>query len=301
MSENQERPIGATLYVPATKENIAHVRDGGIPGLRSMVICLEDAVRDDEVEKAMRNLFDELNRERAHEGGPITYIRPRSMEMMRHILMMPGIAAIRGVVIPKAHAETIPEWMEILRDTDMSFMPTLETVHIWQPSEIMRIRDQISTHASRVDMVRIGGNDLLSTIGARRSRHRTLYHGPLGSIVPGIVGAFAQIGIPVSSPVLEHYLNDDLLAEEIDLDIEHGISNKTAIHPHQVHQINTHYAVTMAELAEARAILDENVSAVFGSRGSMCEPRTHAAWARTIINRHEHFGITPDVRIAQAV
>ena len=37
--------LGATLYMPATREDIADaVLHGKIPGLRSLVICLEDAV-----------------------------------------------------------------------------------------------------------------------------------------------------------------------------------------------------------------------------------------------------------------
>ena len=37
--------LGATLYMPATRYDIeGAILDGKIPGLRSLVICLEDAV-----------------------------------------------------------------------------------------------------------------------------------------------------------------------------------------------------------------------------------------------------------------
>ena len=41
--------LGATLYMPATRKDIAEVvLEGKIPGLRSLVVCLEDPSCDSE-------------------------------------------------------------------------------------------------------------------------------------------------------------------------------------------------------------------------------------------------------------
>ena len=49
--------LGATLYMPATREDIADaVLHGKIPGLRSLVICLEDAVSEADIPVALKNL-----------------------------------------------------------------------------------------------------------------------------------------------------------------------------------------------------------------------------------------------------
>jgi citrate lyase beta subunit len=56
------------------------------------------------------------------------------------------------------------------------------------------------------------------------------------------------------------------------------------------------FRVSQADLAQARAILDENASAVFQINGMMCEPSTHRAWAQRIQARSTFFGVT-DARL----
>ncbi|EPI5027959.1 HpcH/HpaI aldolase/citrate lyase family protein, partial [Klebsiella pneumoniae] len=46
--------LGATLYMPATRKDIAEVvLEGKIPGLRSLVVCLEDAVSEHDIPLAI--------------------------------------------------------------------------------------------------------------------------------------------------------------------------------------------------------------------------------------------------------
>lgn len=301
MNDNKGQRFGATLYVPAIHQNVAAVRSGAVHGLGIMVICLEDAIRDDQVPEAMTALRRHLAEAQDVPGGPNVYIRPRNPDMAESIMAMPGVERIRGFVIPKATADSLPDWTALLRGGKHAIMPTLETVHAFDQREVHRLRDQTFALGITVDMVRIGGNDILSTIGARRSSQRTLYDGPLGPVVSGIVGAFAGTGIMLSSPVLEHYSDERLLLEEIERDVEHGIFNKTAIHPNQVPVINAALRPSLAEVAEAQAILADDAKAVFGMDGSMCEPKTHAAWARMVIARQRQLGVQSEGGIAIAV
>lgn len=293
MNDNRGRRYGATLYVPANHKTLDDVRSGSVSGLTSMVICLEDAVRDDQVGAAMNDLREHLERHSPKNGEPETYVRPRTPAMAEAVLRMRGSERIRGFVLPKATAETLPDWVSILRGGAHAVMPTIETHHAFDVREVARMRDQAMTMGVEVDVVRIGGNDILATIGARRSSRRTLYDGPLGPVVAGIVGVFAGTGIMLSSPVLEHYADEALLLDEIERDIDHGIFNKTAIHPRQVVQINRAMRPTALEVGEARAILNVDAKAVFGMDGSMCEPKTHAAWAHQVMSRMRILGTTP--------
>lgn len=293
MNDNRHQVHGATLYVPALHPTLDSVRAGSVHGLGSMVICLEDSIRDDQVVDAMAALRRHLAETDASGDGPTAYVRPRDPDMAERIMGMKGARGVRGFVIPKATPDSLQDWMSILRGEKWAVMPTIETVHAFDVREIHRLRDQTATLGIPVDAVRIGGNDILATIGARRSAVRTLYDGPLGPVVTTIVGAYAGTGISLSSPVLEHYSDEMLLIEEIERDIEHGLYSKTAIHPKQVPIVNGAMRPTSRDVSEAHAILESGAAAVFRSEGSMCEPKTHAAWARIVLDRHRRLGVKP--------
>lgn len=293
MNDNRHQIYGATLYVPAIQPNLDDVRAGSIEGLGSMVICLEDSIRDDQVPLAMDALRRHLSKASPGPDAPTAYIRPRDPDMAERIMKMPGVRGIRGFVIPKATPDGLQDWMSVLRGEKWSVMPTIETAIAFDVREVHRLRDQTVTLGVPVDAIRIGGNDILSTIGARRSATRTLYDGPLGPVVSTIVGAYAGTGISLSSPVLEHYSDEILLLEEIERDIEHGIHSKTAIHPRQVPIVNAAMRPTARDAVEAQAILADDAQAVFRSDGSMCEPKTHAAWARNVLERRRRLGVKP--------
>jgi citrate lyase beta subunit len=138
--------------------------------------------------------------------------------------------------------------------------------------------------------VRIGGNDILNILGARRSKRRTAYDGPLGPVIRDLPPP-SSAGFQVSAPVFEHFSMGHMLEEEIERDLEHGIMTKTAIHPDQVRLITAAIARAWKKVIEAKAILDVDALAVFGSDGSMCEPATHRTWAAHVIARAQAFGI----------
>lgn len=301
MNDNYEPKFGATLYIPAINENLVSTAGGKLDGLGTLVICLEDAIRDDQVTQAVNNLKCELPKIVKNGNSPTLYIRARTPGMAENIMKMEGFENIRGFVIPKATADSLPDWMAVFRGVDIGIMPTIETAQAFDTKEIHRLRDQIFALGLTVDMVRIGGNDILSLIGARRSKVRTLYEGPLGTVVSRIVGVFSNSGIMLSSPVFEHYSNTLLLEEEIERDVEHGIFNKTAIHPAQIPVINKGMQPTATEVMEAQAILAENAKGVFGFDGSMCEPKTHSRWADMVLARKNQLGIRTEITDAIAI
>lgn len=288
--------LGATLYVPAVRPDLFDIVCGERhPALRSSVVCLEDSIRPADVPLALTNLAYLLRRlaEPAPEPRPPVFVRPRDANMLAHILSFAGVEAVKGFVIPKATADSLPAYLRSLASDEHLLMPTLETREVFDPAQIRRLRDQLLSIEHRILAIRIGGNDLLQNIGTRRSLVRSVYQGPLGSTIAVLVTAFAPFGFALSAPVFEHFDNPDLLREEVELDIEHGLLTKTAIHPSQIGVIQDAYRPGAHELAEARAILAAGRAGVFALNGSMCEPATHRRWAQTVVSRAAIFGVKP--------
>jgi citrate lyase beta subunit len=290
--------LGATLYVPAVRPDLFEIVSGmRHPNLRSSVICLEDSIRPGEVPLALINLAGLLARlaEPAHPPRPPVFVRPRDANMLAHILGFAGIEAVKGFVIPKATADSLPPYLRSLASDEHLLMPTLETREVFDHAELRRLRDQLLSIEHRILAIRIGGNDLLHNNGTRRSLVRSAYQGPLGRTIAALVTAFAPFGFSLSAPVFEHFDNPDLLREEVELDIEHGLLTKTAIHPSQIPVIQAAYRVGARELAEARAILSGAEGGVFALNGSMCEPATHGRWAERVVKRAGLYGVKPEV------
>jgi citrate lyase beta subunit len=289
--------LGATLYVPAIRGDLFDIVTGvRHPVLRSAVVCLEDSIRPEDAPHALINLAALLLRLERHEGPrPLVFVRPRDEHMLAHILTFPGIGAVQGFVIPKATADSLPAYLRSLASDEHLLMPTLETREVFDPQEMRRLRDQLLSIEHRILCIRIGGNDLLHNIGTRRSMVRSAYQGPLGGTIAALVTAFAPFGFSLSAPVFEHFDNPELLREEVEHDIEHGLLTKTAIHPAQIDVIQGAYRVGADELAEARAILSGDRGGVFALGGSMCEPATHGRWAASVVRRAGLFGVKPEI------
>ncbi|PYE49999.1 aldolase/citrate lyase family protein [Deinococcus yavapaiensis] len=291
MTTASERPLGASLYAPATRDDLVALGTTRYPLLDSLIYCTEDAVREQDVPIALAALREALPH-LASMPGPVRFIRARNLDVLEHLLTL-DLRGIQGFVLPKIHGGNLSAYMSKLEDRpDLHVMLTLETREALNEHEMVRLRNVIFEHGwhQQVRCLRIGGNDLLSTIGLRRTPGRTLYEGPLQRIVSMLVAVFKPYGFALSSPVYEVF--DDLatLAREVQQDLEYGLSGKTIIHPGQLETVHHGYRVTQEELAEAHAILDESAPAVFKMNGRMCEPATHAAWAHEIIERARHFG-----------
>lgn len=290
--------LGATLYVPATRPDLLAIASGQkYPDLRSVVVDLEDAVRDCDTGLALANLqalLRQLERSGSRaDHAPFVFVRPRGAAMFACITALPAIGTITGFVIPKATAETLPAYIGRLINPAHVIMPTIETREAFEPVEMQRLREQLIAIRDRVLAIRIGGNDLLQTLGCRRSLTRTAYDGPLGRIIGTLVSTFVPWGFAMSAPVLDNFSDSDLLQREIDADLEHGLVTKTAIHPDQIAMIHRAYMVDDADYSNALAILSDDAPAVFAVGGVMSEPATHRRWAQAVLDRAASFGRRP--------
>jgi len=294
------KPIGVSLYVPATHKHLMEVADGErLPEARSLIFCTEDAVADRDLSYALFNLsvaLEHMRRERQAER----FVRVRNTEVLARVLAMPGADKLTGFVIPKATRHNMESYLRLVRDTNHLLMPTLETADVFDDAEMHAFRKMLEAPGvrSRILALRIGGNDLLALLGLRRPRNMTIYHTPLGPVIARLVTIFRPYGFLLTAPVFEHLDLPELLAREVAEDLAYGMVGKTAIHPRQIAAIERQFRVTPADLQAAETILNPASAAVFSLHNSMCEVATHRAWAERTLERSRTYGAHPTDALA---
>lgn len=283
--------LGASLYVPAIRPDLAAVANGERhPELKSVILCTEDSILSGQVDTALANLRECL----PQIGGdrPLVFIRPRNADVLGCILALRGIERIDGFVLPKATRSNLAAYAAMVPD-HFAIMPTVETREAFDPGCLAGLREAMSVPGvrERILAVRIGGNDLLNLLGVRRLPRRTIYDTVAGPVVASLVSAFRPFGFPLTAPVFDDFGDTETLNEEVFRDLEHGLIGKTAIHPFQVARIERHYRVAPSDLEMAWRVLDRDSPGVFQVDGVMCEPATHSEWARSIVARAEIYGV----------
>lgn len=286
--------LGATLYMPATRDDLAEViLRGKIPELRSLVICLEDAVHETDLARALANLHQLLAEIEDRQATPLlVFVRPRHEQMATELVSRYSLQGIDGFVLPKFSFDNLSSWWRILAPTHLMMMPTLETREVYDVNEMSKLAVALEQHPcrERILALRIGGNDLMSLISLRHPKNLTLYDGPMGYVIKMLVSVFAPRGFALTAPVCEQIENTELLERELALDMAHGLAGKTVIHPSHLEYIHRALMVEQEEYEDALRILNSN-QAVFRSQGAMCEPATHKSWATAILERAKHCGI----------
>ncbi|EOH6036619.1 HpcH/HpaI aldolase/citrate lyase family protein [Acinetobacter baumannii] len=285
--------LGATLYMPATRPDLWQVVNGEkYPELRSLVICLEDAVAGHEIEFAKKNLkllLQQIQQRQHKAQHPKIFIRPRHIMMAAELAEWSEIRALDGMVLPKFGLTNFKQWVEVL-PPELAYMPTLETAECFDVGQMKELREALPEF-HKIIVLRIGGNDLLNCLALRRPNDITLYQTPVGTLIANLAGQFLPHGFALSAPVCEHFSQVKLLQDELYLDLQHGLSGKTVIHPAQISIVHQAYQVNEIELKQAQDILLDTGKAVFACHGSMLEPATHRRWAERILERSRIFGL----------
>tara|TARA_R110001583_G_scaffold768_1_gene7131 strand:- start:388 stop:1338 length:951 start_codon:yes stop_codon:yes gene_type:complete len=287
--------LGATLYMPANRSDLSSViLDKKISGLRSLVICLEDALNECDIPDAFRNLTNlaaEIS-DRDHSEKPLLFIRPRSIAMAKKLVDQIDLSCFTGFVLPKFVLGDLDAWWNILENTHLYMMPTLETKEVFNANEMLALAKVLEMHQckDRLLALRIGGNDLMSALSLRRSRSFTIYESPLGFVIKMLVSIFASHGFYLTAPVCELIDDQSLIEKELELDVAHGLVGKTAIHPSQIEIIESAFMVNSEDVSDALKIINSS-QAVFANQGAMCEPATHRRWAHSILERSFYFGV----------
>lgn len=295
--------LGASLYMPATRTDIlAVIERKRLEKINSIIICLEDAVKETDVPIALANLqallndwqssLQDKNLEKLH-NRPLVFIRPRHAKMLHQLSNFTNIGLVDGFVLPKVDMKSLADWrLASQTHSDGQFlMPTLETAQIFHPTHNDELAIALTeSFSQQILALRVGGNDLLSCLRMRRLPDVTLYESPLGTLIYRLLGSFVPYGFYLTSPVFEFLDKPKLFAQEIAKDVQLGLAGKTIIHPSQIEVVQTGFMVKQAELEQAQAILHTNAKAVFKQDNMMLEPATHKNWAELIVKRAEIFG-----------
>jgi len=262
-----------------------------------MVICLEDAIREDEIIEWLGNIQKLLltMKQKNVKEWLLIFLRPRTPSMAIELFKMEWIENINGYVLPKFDNISFSLWYEVILKSPLNFvfMPTLETHNIIDEKWAKKLSNKILKNniKQRILVLRIGGNDLLSCFRLRRNSDSTIYDSPLIYVISMLMSVFVPQWFYFSSPVCESIKENAMLKKELEKDVSFWFTGKTAIHPNQVDMIHNAFQITQNDLESALKIVDVQAKAVFQHNGNMCEPSTHYNWAREILERKKWYGV----------
>jgi citrate lyase beta subunit len=215
--------LGATLYSPATRPSLAKdlVRQAG-QGVTSAVVCLEDAVADEDLPAAELNAVRQL-RELGASGAhtPMVFVRVRNVEQITMVITGLGahLRAVTGFVIPKFTAQTGAAYLDTIADASVATgqplfaMPVLESREVIyrqsRTAALLGIQQLLDARREHVLAVRIGATDLSGAYGLRRPRDLTIYDVHLvAEVIADVVNILGRAdgsGFVVTGPVWEHF------------------------------------------------------------------------------------------------
>lgn len=226
--------LGATMYMPGTKDFAQAIIDQKWAGLTSMVMCFEDACPEDKVQEAELNaisLLDTLN-EAIDDGRldpdniPLIFFRVRNNGQFQHFIQMlkPEHARlICGINFPKFNAYNGAEYMEqlvalnqrmgeiiygmpILEDRELAYLET-------RSDQLLRIKEILDRHKELILNVRVGGTDFSSCFGVRRGVNYTIYDiMTVRDCLADILNVFTRNNdYTVSGPVWEYFRANKLM------------------------------------------------------------------------------------------
>jgi citrate lyase beta subunit len=188
--------LGATMYMPGTKDFAQAIIDKKYPGLTSMVMCFEDACKEEDVPAAEINSIHvldtlaecEKNGTLKYEDIPLIFFRVRSFEQFKHFAAMLEPRHIRylcGFNFPKFNSLTAAPYMEHLVELNAKFgeiiygMPIIEDARVAfkesRAQELMAIKQECDKYKDLILNVRVGGTDFSSCFGVRRGINYTIY------------------------------------------------------------------------------------------------------------------------------
>ena len=315
--------LGGLMYTPAHNDRVsAFLAEKRYSHLRSLALCLEDAIADGSEKEAVNQIkktFSEI--EKAVSEGivsedelPYIFIRVKTPEQIDEVYDQIRYSKhFSGFILPKFDLENAEKYLTHISkinecaDNNVYAMPILESHSVSdirnRTNNLAEIKCITDTFYDCILNIRIGGNDFCSRFGVRRKISDTIYDiAVISSIISDIVNIFNEDYV-ISAPVWDYFSGTnpedtgwkDGLRREMEKDILNGLTGKTAIHPSQLEIINSELAVTKEDFSDAVSILNWNDNllavskSISGSR--MNEKKVHGNWAEKIAIRAAVYGI----------
>ncbi len=226
--------LGATLYIPATRQNITqNIINLKSSGLKSCVLCMEDAINDSELEAAEENLFLVLKQLEIaveqkvinSEHIPMIFVRVKNEQSFKKIIRnMEKLYLICGFVFPKFSSYNGEEFFSLLREVNSLSRKVFYGLPILESSEIIYLESRVNgliavknilnKYNDIVLNIRIGATDLSGLYSIRREFDQTIYDiSVINSCIADIVNLFhrADSEYVISGPVWEYFKSGDRL------------------------------------------------------------------------------------------
>ncbi|WP_063062037.1 HpcH/HpaI aldolase/citrate lyase family protein [Nocardia sienata] len=219
--------LGATLYVPATRADLtATIVRRAERGVCSMVIDLEDAVADHEVEFAKQQTVRTLDELAARpDPNPMLFVRVRDADTVPELIDRLGAGAqvLTGFVFPKFDSSSAPKYLAALTaaaartERPLYGMPVLESAALvhrqTRDSELTQIAACLAEVRERILAVRVGATDMCATFGIRRDRDLTIYDvRVIADVIADIVNYLGRAdgtGFVITGPVWEYFADHE--------------------------------------------------------------------------------------------
>ncbi len=246
--------LGATMYMPGTKDFAQAVIDKKYPGLTSMVMCFEDACPEEDVPAAELNSIHVLetlkeaedNGKLKYEDIPLLFFRVRSPEQFMHfssMLKKEHIRYITGFNFPKFNGVNGGAYMNHLVELNNKFgeviygMPIIEDARVAYKEtrllELMAIKNICDCHKNLILNIRVGGTDFSSCFGVRRGINSTIYDiMTVANCLMDILNVFTRNNdYTVSGPVWEYFrVNKRMKFEDLPkIDIQDTLLKRTPV------------------------------------------------------------------------
>ena len=247
--------LGATMYMPGSKDFAQAIVGRRYLGLTSMVMCFEDACREEDVPAAERNAIRmlEVLGERVSDGRldpadiPLIFFRTRSPAQFRHFASMlepRHVLFVTGFNFPKFNSGNANEYLDFLVELNGRFGETLYGMPIIEDrrvafketrlAELEGIKRALDAFRDLILNVRVGATDFSSCFGARRDINYTIYDiMTVRDILTDILNMFTRENdYTVSGPVWEYFrINKSLkFADHLpDVDIRESLLSRKPI------------------------------------------------------------------------
>jgi len=285
--------LGGSLYIPATHKNVnAICNEDKYSQLRSCIIDTEDAIGEDDLDKAIKNISQMLEDYEPKEL--CVFIRPRNPQVLKELLKIDNIGLIDGFSLPKYSTEVMREYAQTLKMSGKEFyiMPVLESLDIFCKDKLEEIRSFLLSSKQHVLSLRLGGEDMMNYLGLKRKCEDNIYElvGP-SSVIADVLNIFKPYGFNITATVFNCIHQPELYNKNVHEDLRQGLIGKTIIHPNQIEPINQAYKVSSADYEMAMKMLDEDTGAIILQDGQMGEKFAHTSWAKIIMLRHQFYGL----------
>ncbi len=221
-----EHALGAALYVPGNRKDIADVMiNNKYPELCSVVFCLEDSIGDCEVLQAENNLVSQADmiyqaQKLQNISGdvlPLMFIRVREPEQMLELGNKLGRALhlFTGFVFPKFSMLNAEHYLDTLTKLSQESgivlygMPIFETPDLLametRAKALQELKSTLGFYQDIVLNIRIGATDLCGLYGIRRKPETPIYDVlVISDFIKDIVNYFG-LQFVISGPVWEYF------------------------------------------------------------------------------------------------